>query len=45
MHSTSVIKTGNLSMNTRVWCATNILLSGTLDTIEDARDETEAEML
>ncbi len=34
------IKTGNIFMNRRVWCAIDTLLSGAFDTISAARDET-----
>lgn len=42
------LKTGNLYMTARVWCAIDTLLSGQYDTISAARDETQrrlAEML
>ena len=42
------MKTGNLYINSRVWCAIDTLLSGAFNTIEEARNETDrrnAEML
>lgn len=40
MRPTSVLKTGALYMNARVWCDIDTLLSGAFTTIKDARDET-----
>jgi hypothetical protein len=48
MRPAAEMKTGNLFMNQRVWCAIDTLISGAFGTIEDARNETDrrnAEML
>ena len=40
MRPASAVRTGNIYMNGRVWCAIDTLLSGGLKTVSAARDET-----